>query len=168
MSQSSIAEDAPAAMPPPPAAKSGKGLMIVMALVILAGAGGAAWWFLVGQKGQASDAEVAKPAVKPQYASLGAAFVVNLGEDHLNRYLQIDAQAMAHSEAALEALGRHEPLIRNQLLLLFSSQRAEQLSTRAGKENLQVAALEEIRSVLQSVGEDVAIEAVYFTSFVMQ
>ena len=58
---------------------------------------------------------------------------------------------------------------RDQLLLLFANQKYAVLSTREGQETLRQQALENVRSVLGKVGGHAdQLEAVYFTSFVMQ
>ena len=63
----------------------------------------------------------------------------------------------------------NSPAIRDALLTLFGQQTAESLSTAEGKEQLRVKALEAVRAVMKSEGkEPEKIEAVYFTSFVMQ
>jgi flagellar FliL protein len=53
-------------------------------------------------------------------------------------------------------------------LLLFGQQHAFDLSSRAGKETLQAKALAEIQRVLKEETGSPGIEAVYFSSFVIQ
>jgi flagellar FliL protein len=75
---------------------------------------------------------------------------------------------MTRDENVVEAVERHVPVIRNNLLILFSSQQLEAISTRKGKEALRQSALTEVRSVLESQGEPVEVEEIYFTSLVVQ
>jgi flagellar FliL protein len=74
---------------------------------------------------------------------------------------------MAHDQKALDAAKASEPAVRNALVMLFSSQDAKTLISRDGKEKLRTDALDEIRKI---VGERTRapLDAVYFTSFVMQ
>ncbi len=59
--------------------------------------------------------------------------------------------------------------MRNDLLLLFGNQKYAQLATREGKEALRSQALDDLRKVIgQAGGHPEQVEAVYFTSFVMQ
>ena len=58
--------------------------------------------------------------------------------------------------------------IRNNLNLLFSDQHYDKISTLEGKERLRAEALEVIRRILEEETGDPALEAAYFTTFVMQ
>ena len=85
------------------------------------------------------------------------------------RFLQVAAQAMTRDTAIAELVKRHDPMVRNALLLLLAGQTYQSLATREGKEALRRRALEEVRAVVKAQGGDPArLEALYFTSFVMQ
>ena len=60
------------------------------------------------------------------------------------------------------------PMIRNNLLLLLSSQDPKELNDRTGKDQLRKAILREIQKVLKNQVGAAGIEKVFFTSFVMQ
>ena len=60
------------------------------------------------------------------------------------------------------------PVIRNNLIMLLSSQKQAEVSTRDGKEKLRADALAEIQKVLKEQTGETGAEAVYFTIFVMQ
>ena len=76
---------------------------------------------------------------------------------------------MTHDPKTVEALKASDPIIRNDLLLLFSNQKAADLASNAGKENLRAAALETVRKVLAANdGKPEKVDAVLFTTFVMQ
>jgi len=162
---------------PKPAAAAPKGkpvvlIMIVAVLLSAAASGGAAWWFsshaapAAPVEGAAKEEE--KPKAPAQYLALDPSFVVNLDDDSASRYLQVEVQVMAREAEALEAVKLHQPRIRNALLLLFGQQKPADLDSRAGKEKLQAAVLTEIQKVLKDETGKPGIEAVYFTSFVMQ
>ena len=67
-----------------------------------------------------------------------------------------------------DQLKLHMPVIRNDLMLLFSAKSSGALASREGKEALQAEALASIQGILERETGAPGIEAVYFTSFVMQ
>ena len=71
--------------------------------------------------------------------------------------------------AVMESLKNFEPAVRNDLVMLYSGQDNATLMTVEGKEKLRDATLGIIRKVLDSEGGNgKGLEAVYFTSFVIQ
>lgn len=170
--------------------KSGKGrlLLILVVLLLVAGGTGAGLYFggmlNSGKSAKPAPAADADPAAdsegvaadgetsgKPIFYAMDPAFVVNLEGDQDapdSRYLQATVQVMTHDQAVIDAIEQYQPVIRNNLLLLFSSQSMADISTRDGKEKLRQATLDEIRKVLDEQHAPDSVEAVYFTSFVMQ
>ncbi|MDT0633377.1 flagellar basal body-associated FliL family protein [Spectribacter hydrogenoxidans] len=155
-----------------PRSRQQGGLILILSglatLLALAAAGAAFWWFALANQAAAETAEASPSLANPYYVSLGDAFVVNLADDQAMRFLQTDVEVMTRHEEMVTALETHLPVIRNRLLLLLGSRRFEELATRADKEALQAAALDEVRKVLADAGETGAVEALYFTSMVMQ
>lgn len=125
-------------------------------------------------------------AIKPAfYLNLQPAFVVNFEDQTHASYLQIEMQVMARSKEILDQVSKHMPVIRNNILLILSAQKFEQVSTRAGKEQLQKTVLEDVQKVVadsihaqeaaehkdkkkESPQKIENVEQVYFTSFIMQ
>jgi flagellar FliL protein len=151
-------------------------IIIVSTAVVLLGAGvGAALWLTSGAK-HAGARETVKaeekatpPAGPPLYLPLDPPFVVNFDADQAVRFLQIAVQVMTRDPATVELLKNNDPVVRNDLLLLFGNQKYAQLATREGKEALRTQSLEDLRKVIaQAGGHPERLEAVYFTSFVMQ
>lgn len=156
-------------------------IIIVAVLVLLLGAGGAGAWFFLfagdskkgeGQEhaGEASTEKqelVVKPAI---YMDMAPPFIVNFGPGSKVRYLQVEMQIMARQQAALDAVTQHMPVIRNNLLVLLSSQTYDELKSREGKEKLRAMMLEEMQKVIDEESHKQAggIEAIYFTGFIMQ
>lgn len=105
---------------------------------------------------------------EPEYLKLQPPLTVNFERGQRISYLQAEVEIMSRQPAALEAAERHMPVIRNDLLMLFSDQSFEDLNTREGRERLRRQSLEEINEILEAKGADGEIEAVYFTSFIMQ
>ncbi|MDE2138070.1 MAG: flagellar basal body-associated FliL family protein [Gammaproteobacteria bacterium] len=152
-------------------------IIIIGAVVVLGGAAvGAALWLKAGAKHGDDAKATAKaeekappPAGPPLYLPLDPPFVVNFDADQAVRFLQIAVQVMTRDPATVELLKSNDPLVRNDLLLLFGNQKYAQLTTREGKEALRAQALEDLRKVIaQTGGHPERLEAVYFTSFVMQ
>ena len=62
----------------------------------------------------------------------------------------------------------HMPLIRNSLVLLFSSQSFANLQTDEGKQALKQASVDAINKILEQETGEGGIDSVLFTNFVMQ
>lgn len=106
-----------------------------------------------------------KPAI---YYALKPAFIVNFQHKGRTRYLQADLTLLIRNTDVTPALDMHMPLIRNNLVLLLSSQDFEALQTPEGKEALREQALIKVQEVLQQEIGKPGVEQVLFTSFVMQ
>jgi flagellar FliL protein len=152
-------------------------LMLVL-LVVLAGGGGGAYYYFMqphaatGEHATADEHEggEAKAAVagSANYVPLQPPFVVNLSDTEASRYLQADMEVLCRDPKVVEDVKLHMPHLRDRILLLLSQQRVADLSTREGKEALQAKILAEIQAVLKKETGKPGVEAVYFTSFVMQ
>jgi len=116
------------------------------------------------------DGADAKP-LKSQpefFLPLDPAFVVNFRDDDSMRYLQIGVTLMAHDQAALDTVKGVDPVVRNALVMLFSRQEYVVLTDPAGKQKLQADALDAVRKIVAARTGKPGIDALYFTSFVMQ
>lgn len=102
------------------------------------------------------------------YQSLDPAFVVNFEEDDELHFLQIKLEVMTYENSVIEDVRKHMPALRNGLVLLLSRQSYQALNTEKGKEKLRADALATVRDVLNRYTGKAGVEAVYFTSFVMQ
>jgi flagellar protein FliL len=151
--------------------KSKKKLLIIGAAALLVAGGGAAFFLTRG--GDAADKAAAEKKAEhkapTQYIALDPPFVVNFDAGAAARFLQVAVQLMTRDLEMVEFLKGHAPVIRNDLLLLLGTQKVEEVSTLEGKEKLRLDALEAVRQIIKSEGgEPEKLEAVYFTSFVMQ
>jgi flagellar FliL protein len=76
---------------------------------------------------------------------------------------------MTRDPATADKIKENDPIIRNDLLLLFGNQTYDSISTREGKEKLRAEAKEAVAKVIGAEGGDPKkVEDLYFTSFVMQ
>lgn len=187
----------------PAPAKRGVGIGVLIGVVVLAVAASSGVAFVLVQQmapaavapsdGEAvEEEEEEEELAEPIFHSMEPAFIVNLADQDVMRYLQIEMQVMTRKQETIDKLVKMMPAVRNELLLVFGSKHYAELSGREGKEQLQAEALLRIESVLtgKPVSELAAaatedkpakgkkkskkskrsngIEAVYFTSFVMQ
>jgi flagellar protein FliL len=154
---------------PATAKKGGNSLLMVIgvAVLLLCGAVG---YLLLGSHGAkaATDTAAAAPKLPELFLPLDPAFVVNFQDQDSTRYLQVGVTVMTHNPAALQAMKDSDPVIRNALVMLFSSQTYAGLSDTAGKEKLQKQALDAVRKVVADKIGKPDVDALYFTSFVMQ
>lgn len=102
------------------------------------------------------------------YFPMTPAFVVNLSDADSSRFLQIDMEVLAKNVEVTDAVKLHMPQIRNSVLMLLSQQKQHDIDTREGKEALQAKVLAEIQRILTAETGKPGVDAVYFTSFVMQ
>jgi flagellar FliL protein len=155
-----------------PGKKGGKkGLIISLVLaVVLAGGGFAAFKLLGGKHDpKAKDAAKKEQLLPARYVTLDPPFVVNFEAESTVRFLQITIGVMTRDEKIEHVIKENDPRIRNDLLLILGNQNYETVSKLEGKEELRKRCLEAVRTVVKdSGGQSVKVEALYFTSFVMQ
>jgi flagellar FliL protein len=157
---------------------SKKKLIIIIAavvLVLLLG-GGATMLLLSGDEEgvEADTAEAqqeesaAEEKLPPLYHTLQPVFVVNLPPGSDAKMLQVGVNIMVRQPELLDFLKLNDPMIRHQLLNIFSVQDSATLRDRAGKEKLQAEVQVELQRIVQENGGSGDIEGVFFSSFVMQ
>ena len=162
---------APAAEDAASAGKSKKTLIVVMvlAVLLLAGGGVGAWFAFAPHGNKKHQAAKLEPPAPALYVALDPPFVVNFEADQQVRFLQVTAQLMSRDPATIELLKTNDPVVRNDLLMLFGGQKYSVVSTREGKEALRTQTLAAVRKIVAGAGgKPEKVEAVYFTSFVMQ
>ncbi len=152
-------------------------LFIIIGVVVLAAAGGGAFFFLSSSP---SDEEIAaeleqeaqkkpeKPAAEmPQ--DIGVVkelppFVVNLADPQARHFLKASISLELKDEEAAELVEKLMPRIRNDVLLLFSSQTMEDIISQEGKVRLR----DEIIARISHILGPGRLKNVYFTQFVVQ
>lgn len=154
-----------------PAKKGKLPLIMIIAGVVVLGGGGAAFFLMKGKKPPEGEAEKAAEPAKAAaiHYKFDPSFVVNFGPEGNTRYLQITLDAMTRDPKVAEEMKGAEPAIRNDLVLLYSSQNYETLVSLEGKEKLRADTLAIVRkAIADEGGKPDSIENVYFTSFVIQ
>ena len=154
--------------------KSKKTLIIIIAAVaLILGGGGGAYFFLLSpppeELAEGDAAAVAAPTGPMIYLDMTPSFIVSYPYQGRQRYLQANLSVMSRDQAALDAVIEHMPIIRHNLLNLFTAQMLEVAEApSSGIEALRDLATEEVKAVLHhEIGRD-GIEEVLFTSFVTQ
>jgi flagellar FliL protein len=144
-------------------------IVIIGAVLVVGGVGAALVLAHSSRPAHSKTAAAAKPAGPPLYLALDPPFVVNFQADQLVRFLQISIEVLSRDQKTVDLLKDNDPLVRNDLLLLLGNQKYAAISTPAGKEQLRADSLTVIRKdVGEAGGDPKLVEAVYFTSFVMQ
>jgi len=103
------------------------------------------------------------------YTSLHPPLVVNfkdaVGDSH---FMQITMEVMTRDQNVANSVREHTPVIRNSLILLYSGAVYEEVTTRDGKEKMLADGLGAIQKVMTAQIGEPGVEAVYFTSLVIQ
>ncbi|MGF6202306.1 flagellar basal body-associated protein FliL [Pseudomonas laurylsulfatiphila] len=147
-------------------------ILIVVALLLAIGVSvGATWYFMhSAQSKPAADVAQTAPVGKQPaiFESMAPAFVANFNQNGRQRYMQVSITMLARNPADLEALKVHMPVIRNNLVMLFSGQDFATLASPVGQEMLRQKATASVQEVAQKELGKVVIEQLLFTNFVLQ
>ncbi|MEN5089629.1 flagellar basal body-associated protein FliL [Pseudomonas protegens] len=146
-------------------------LLIVLALLLAIGLSvGATWYFMHSAQSKPAPAAETASNVKPAaiYEPMAPAFVANYTQNGRQRYMQVSITLLARNQADLDALKVHMPVIRNNLVMLFSGQNFDTLATPVGQEMLRQKATASVQEVAQKEVGKVVVEQLLFTNFVLQ
>jgi flagellar FliL protein len=173
------------------AQKGGKKVLILIIIAFLSALaiGGGVTYFLISRNApdeteeeeevveeKPKRAERRRPAQReappPSYVTLEA-FTVNLAPENGDQFLHVVVSVEVADEQVGEKIKLYTPKLRNNVMLLLSSQKASELASREGKQKLS----DEIRSLMNEViepgsGRDrpeyAPIREVLFTTFIIQ
>ncbi|KPA88694.1 MULTISPECIES: flagellar basal body-associated protein FliL [Pseudomonas] len=159
-----------------PGGKSKLKLIIVIVVALLLAIGlsvGATWYFMHSAQSKPAPeahAEAAPAGKQPAiYEPMAPAFVANFKDaTGRQRYMQVSITLLARNQADLDALKVHMPVIRNNLVMLFSGQTYETLATPVGQELLRQKATASVQEVAQKEVGKVVVEQLLFTNYVLQ
>ncbi|KAB0499736.1 flagellar basal body-associated protein FliL [Pseudomonas vancouverensis] len=157
-----------------PATKGKLKLIIVIVLALLLAIGvsvGATWYFMhsAQSKPAVAAADAAPVGKQPAiFESMAPAFVTNFNQNGRQRYMQVSITMLARNQADLDALKVHMPVIRNNLVMLFSGQDFATLASPVGQEMLRQKATASVQEVAQKELGKVVVEQLLFTNFVLQ
>ncbi len=117
-----------------------------------------------------SSAEDEIAPQKASYYAFDEAFTINFLNQSKQqvRYLQIKVTLMAHQQEAIDNASANLPMLQDALRTLFSEQGFNDVNSVEGRRTLQSTALSTINTILKNELASDPVEAVYFTSFILQ
>jgi len=159
--------------------KSSKKIIIIVAIVLLLVGGGAGYYFMMGSDSEADGEQVeeveeelseeeAEAANEEIYYDMEQSLIVNFPKGSGANLIQVSVSLLAKGAETVEAIKKHEPMIRNNLLMAISAKGPKNLKTREGKEELRAAMLDEVGKVMEKMTKKNKVESIFFTAFVMQ
>lgn len=107
--------------------------------------------------------------VGSEYVEIKPALIANYGGPGPIHFLKADIslRVSKDTDAALNVL-HHMPHIRHELVMLFSKQTDDSLSTMEGKEQLRADALAAVKKVVKDEEGKDLVEDLLFTNFIVQ
>ncbi|MDO9104281.1 MAG: flagellar basal body-associated FliL family protein [Methylovulum sp.] len=148
---------------------SKKLIILIVAGVLLLAAGGAGTFFLMkGQMAQPEEASHEKHENVSLYYDMSKAFVVDFPKGGPIELVQLAVTFVVEDQGTADALKKNEPMLRNNLLMIISSQSPDKLNTTEGKEALRKAMLDDVAATLKKLSVHGEVKEVLFTSFIMQ
>jgi len=157
--------------------KSSK-IIIIIAVILLLVGGGAGYYFMAagdtevdGEQAEVVEAvedEEAEAANELLYYDLSQSLIVNFPKGSGASLIQVSVSILVKGAETLEAIKKHEPMIRNNLLMAISAKGAANLKTRDGKEALRSTMLDEVGKVMDRMTKKNKVDDLFFTAFVMQ
>jgi flagellar protein FliL len=165
-----VDEEQPEVVSDTPAERSRRMPLVIGVVALLALGGGGYLWQSQRTAHAPANAKAAAVDVSKTelYLPLEPAFVVNFRDDESLRYLQVGVTLMSHDPDAINVAKGADPVLRDGLVALFSNQKFSIISDAAGRQKLQEQALATVRKIVQARLGRPGIDALYFTSFVMQ
>ncbi|WP_300730859.1 flagellar basal body-associated protein FliL [Pseudomonas sp.] len=132
-----------------------------------------AWivWMLAACLPMAAVAEEsADGAAKVAYLTLSPPFVGNYGLDGSQKLkvYKADISLRVTGPEAAKALKDNEPLIRNQLVMLFAQQPSDGMSSVEAKEKLRQEALKQVQQVMTDETGKPVVEDLLFNNLIVQ
>lgn len=112
--------------------------------------------------------EVAEIQMPAQYIKMKPRFIVNYNIGTRQRFLQASIEIMTRSQAVVDAIELHNPMLRNEIVRILSDQDFKHLRTPEGRTELKNKLQDQLIEVLKRESDVEGIEAVLFTDFVMQ
>ncbi|MBA1273064.1 flagellar basal body-associated protein FliL [Pseudomonas azotifigens] len=113
---------------------------------------------------------MANPPVEARtiYHTLTPALVGNYGSGERLKYYKADVALRVANTDAENRVKHHEPLIRNQLVMLFSEQTDESLGSLDAKETLRQEALKQVQDVLSQETGQPLVDDLLFNNLIIQ
>jgi len=117
---------------------------------------------------ETSEAETDAAGTKTIYYTLVPALVGNYGAEGRLKYYKADIALRVSGSEAEAKVKHHEPLIRNQLVTLFSQQTDTSLGSVEAKEALRQEALKQVQAVLAQEEGKPLVDDLLFNNLIVQ
>jgi len=105
----------------------------------------------------------------PLYHNLFPALIGNLADPgNRLKFFKADVSLRVNGTEAKEKLKLHEPLIRHQLVMLFSAQTSETINAPDGRENLRLEALKKVQDAINDEEGKPIVEDLLFNNLIIQ
>ena len=128
----------------------------LLAMVLMFGAVAQSW-----AEEAADGSPIAYTEVKPS-------FVLNYGGPGRLKYLKADITLVTSSQLAEQTVQHHMPLIRNELVSLFSRQTDEAVTTPVGQEQIRTEAAQAVKELMQKEVGHPVIDDLLVLNFIYQ
>ena len=124
--------------------------------------------FVAHAQEEKKEEEGEKAAPKVMYVGIIPALVGNYSSGMKMKFYKADIALKVTGSEAEEKVKYHEPLIRNQLVQLFSQQTDETLGSMDAKEKLRQEALKQVQQVLEQEEGKPYVEDLLFNNLILQ
>lgn len=102
------------------------------------------------------------------YIPMQPPFVVNYGGTGRLKYLKTELSVRVNDVHTAASVRHHMPLLRNAMVMLFSRQSEESITTQQGVEQLRETAKEEIIALLETEQSANDVLEIYFNNLIVQ
>lgn len=143
--------------------KTGKKKIIMIAVAALVLLGGGAFAYFLFSDDPPPDKKAQQEHSERAVMTMDA-FLVNLADKDVRRYLKIKIDLEVDNEKTVKELEKFQPRIRDQVIFLLSSKTYQDIATPEGKNLLK----KEIMAKMAALPLGKKISAAYFTEFVAQ
>ncbi|HRK57494.1 MAG TPA: flagellar basal body-associated FliL family protein, partial [Burkholderiaceae bacterium] len=165
--------EADAAEASPALSKKKKLIIVIVAAVLLLSVGITAAWLMMSEPAPEETADAPAPPEPrkiPVFVDLSS-FTVNLhnpNEELEDRYLQIKLVAEVKDQPASEVVKNLMPAVRNEIILLLSTKRADEILSREGKEALVKDIVAAANRPLARTEAEQGVESINITHMIVQ
>lgn len=144
-------------------------IMIILVLLSSAGAAAAIYMVLDDRDDAPEDAEEQVAEPQPPVFLTIEPFTVNLADDQYgSRLLYTGITLRVEDEATRELLEQHMPQVRSRLLTVLSGQKAGDLTSSEGKQQLARTINERLSQPFDENQPPLELREVLFTEFIVQ
>lgn len=113
----------------------------------------------------ADEGEDSQNMSEMEYLEMKPKFTVNLAERR--KYLMVDVQLLLEGEKAIEKVKKHMPLLRHELIMLYSGMASADIQSMEQREQLRLQTKQKIMDALDKYANSDGFRDVFFTEFIV-